>query len=129
VKHSLKTAETDTVRALMIQRGISIQCLAVACGVTARTMANQIAASFPSRRLRCIVENYFGVAIWATSEEFAKRRRVISAAGFNPFIQDVPAIQRHVTALKIPGRANRLRENLISLIEKHFADTTRNQEK
>jgi hypothetical protein len=52
VKLSLKTTETDAVRVLMIQRALSVQSLAVACGVTAQTMANQIAAIHMHRAKR-----------------------------------------------------------------------------
>jgi hypothetical protein len=127
VRHSLKTTETDAVRVLMIQRAISVQSLAVACGVTGRTMANQIAANFPSRRLRNVVESIFGVAIWTAPDDFERRKSLVERSGINPFVMDVPTIQRHATAFKIVGRHNRRRASLISSIEKHFAPPTTNQ--
>jgi len=114
------------VRALMIQRAISVQSLAVACGVTARTMANQIAASFPSRRLRCVVENYLGVAVWTTPGEFARRQTLVKNCGVDLIIQTAPKIRQMAESLKIRGRGNRRRANLISLIEKHLTTTTPN---
>jgi hypothetical protein len=90
-------------------------------------MANQIAANFPSRRLRGVVETVLGEAIWTEPDDFARRQSLVKRTGMNPSVMSVPEIQRRVAALKIPGRSNRRRTNLISLIEKHFATPTPNK--
>ena len=114
------------VRVLMIQRAISVKSLAESCGVTARTMANQIAANFPSRRLRGVVETILGVAIWSAPDDFARRQSVARRLGVNLAAASRTALQRHAAGLKISGRANRRRTNLISLLETHFENKTPN---
>lgn len=123
---SLKTAETDALKILMIQRAITTATLAAKSGVSEATLRNQIANNFPSSRLRFVIEAVLNIPIWSSITEFESRIKLAAHCGFDPFIVSVPRIQKALADLKIRGRSNsRKKGALIKLLENHFAVNTK----
>jgi hypothetical protein len=105
----------------MIQRGLTVEKLAAACGIKKITLANQIAKNFLSRRLRLIVEKFFNRPIWSGSAEFERRQHLASRCGFDVFVLTLPELRQQVSSLKIRGRSKaRRKSDFIILIERHF---------
>jgi hypothetical protein len=125
VKASLKATQTDALKICMIQRGLTVESLALAGGVKQITISNQIAKSFPSRRLRLVMEGVLNLPIWSNMAAFESRQQLASRCGFDPFVLTAWELQQRSAALKIRGRSkSRCRAALIGLIEKHFIQPT-----
>jgi hypothetical protein len=60
---SLKSVQVDALKIKMIERTLTVDSMAAACGVKAITLSNQIAKNFPSRRLRLVVEGVLNLPL------------------------------------------------------------------
>ena len=110
----------------MIDRDMKVEALAKLAGIKAETMSNQLAANFPSRRLRTVVEHVLKLPIWSTVDEFISRQALINRCGFDPFTITTGQLYQRLAALKIRGRAKcgRRREELIALLRTAFENRT-----
>lgn len=107
----------------MIQRGLTIEHLAAACGVKRVTMSDQIARNFPSRRLRLVAESLLNQPIWSNQADFEARQHLAQRCGLDPFAATVPKLRQLVTVLKLRGRSRHKRKAaLIALLQAHFAN-------
>jgi hypothetical protein len=121
VKQSLKSVEVDALKIKMIERALTLDSLAAACGVKSVTLANQIAKSFPSRRLRLVAENALNHPLWSSPAEFENRQQLARQLGFDPFVIHETKLRRAVVALKLRGRSRaRRKAALIVLLQNHF---------
>ena len=120
---SLKSVEVDALKIKMIERALTVDSLAAACGVKSITLSNQIAKSFPSRRLRLMVEKVLNLPLWSSQAEFAGRNELVRRCGFDPFAMNETQLRHRVSALKLRGRSrNRRKAGLIVLLQNHFTN-------
>jgi len=125
-----KPAETGTLRILMIQRGLTDAALAETLGKSRQTFANEFSKNFTSRRLRLLIEFFFGHAIWSRPEEFASRMELARRCGFDPFTAPILKLRQFAGTLKIRGRSRHLHKAaLIALLQAHFASQSPENEK
>lgn len=112
----------------MIQRVLSVECLAEKCGIAVVTLRNQMALNFPSRRLRMVVEDVLGLPIWTTLVKFDSRQKLSALCGFDPLTASVPELRKKLSALKIRGRSGSHKKGvLIQMLEAHLTKQTNNQ--
>ena len=108
----------------MIQRSLTVEKLAADCGVKRITLLNQIAKSFPSLRLRLVVEKVLNEPIWSSPDEFENRKQLAARCGFNPFLLTAPTLRNHMARMKLRGRSKaRRKDALIELLQQHFTTT------
>jgi len=123
---SQKTVETDALRIQMIQRGLTVEALARACGVKRTTLSNAIAENVPGRRLRVLVEDAFKQPVWSTLADFEARQQLARQCGFNPVLLSLSELRRYTGALKLRGRSRiRRKAALIALLQNHFTKNTK----
>ena len=125
MKASLKTTETDGLKIILLQRGLTVEGLAKDCGVKEITLRNQLAGNFQSRRMRLVIEGVLTTPIWSSVDSFESRQRLTSRCGFDPFMLTASQLQKRCAGMKLRGRSlDRRKSALISLVEKHCIQPT-----
>jgi lambda repressor-like predicted transcriptional regulator len=120
-KPSQKTVETDALRIHLIQRGITVESLALACGLKRTTMSNAIAENVPGRRLRIVLEDVLKLPLWSSLADFEARQQLARLCGYNPALISLIELRQRVSTLKLRGRSRaRRKTDLIALLHRHF---------
>jgi hypothetical protein len=126
VSTSLKLSETVSVKVILLERGLTIEGLAKDCKISARSFRNQVAANFPSLRLRLVLEQVLALPIWSSPEDFNARRELIARCGFDPYRLTTTQLYKYLAVIKIRGRSktSRTRKELTALLQSAFQPKT-----
>jgi AraC-like DNA-binding protein len=118
VSTSLKLSETVSVKVILLERGLTVESLAADCRISARSFRNQVAANFPSLRLRLVLEQVLALPIWSTLEDFNSRKELIARCGFDPLRRTTTQLYNYLAVKKIRGRSKtaRTRKELTELL-------------
>jgi hypothetical protein len=115
----LRTSSSDVLGTMFLQAelarlGISIEKLAVRCGMALGTMRNQFSMRFPSVRTRHRIENALSKAIWSSPAEIAFRHEVTERFNLDPAISTLAEVKILCRRLGIAAAPPQRREQYVS---------------
>jgi hypothetical protein len=121
--YKIASNEISTLRIELIRRGLTMPRLAKEMAIDYRNLRNQIAAGRVRDRIAHRIEQFLGLPVFNSLEEFRRRSSVNALAGCDLWLALLPQLRGLATQFRVRGRSRlKHRLELLEAIAAHVVE-------